>query len=516
MPAREEGRRAALVITQQLDLAEELTEAIEAVGLCTRVVSTLDHLDAHADTRPSIVITDLALQPDEEQWETLAQLFPRSVLWAVCGQNMADVSAVTAAFKHGCRDCLSRPITQEDFSERLAALGRLPGTRPGELDRYMSNEIRLELPSDVSVIEHVVKQLADRCREYRSYGQKTLVNLRIAVSEALSNAIVSGNQGDRSKRVKVWAKVDAWAVKVQVTDEGPGFDPQEIPDPTASGALESSGGRGVFLLKRLADDLTFNETGNALTFTLRSDWEGPKVEEPEDSLSESEAAQPLVNILERLRKSSGADLHLWTENLDGALEHVAPGGPDPRGAVGELHWLQTPGIRYAIEVRGDGQDERWADFARDLLDESIAYEIHGAGGCCQPDTEGRRPGDGRRSRFSVDLRLAERRAGSRRFRGAGPRHRWPRARLVQRVGLGAGFSRESHRAAGRDARPARWTERASGGQARSVDVGSSQLHQPDGRQPHGRRPQPDRPSDGRRRIPRGRNALADDAGSTDR
>jgi sigma-B regulation protein RsbU (phosphoserine phosphatase) len=375
MPAREEGRRAALVITQQLDLAKELTEAIEAVGLCARVVSALDHLDAHADTRPSIVITDLALQPNEGQWETLAQLFPRSVLWAVCGQNMTEVAAVTAAFKHGCRDCLSRPITHEDFSERLAALGRLPGTRPGELDRYMSNEIRLELPSDVSVIEHVVKLLADRCREYRSYGQKTLVNLRIAVSEGLSNAILSGNQGDRSKRVRVWARVNAWAVKVQVTDEGPGFDPQEIPDPTASGALEASGGRGVFLLKRLADDLTFNETGNALTFTLRSDWEGPKVEKPEDSLSESEAAQPLVNVLERLRKSSGADLHLWTENLDGALEHIAPGGPDPQEAIGKLHWLQTPGIRYAIEVRGDGQDERWADFARDLLDESVAYEV---------------------------------------------------------------------------------------------------------------------------------------------
>jgi len=375
MAGREEGRRSALVITDELEVARELSEAIEGVGLCVRVVSSLDHLEAHADARPSLVITDLQLKPSVEQWGSLSQLFPRSTLWALCGKRLGDVDTIVAAFKHGCRECLTRPVTAEALGQKLTAMGRLPGSKPGELDRYVSNEIRLELPNDVSVIEHVVKLLADRCREYRSYSQKTLVNLRIAVSEALSNAILNGNQGDRSKRVRIRASVDAWKVKVQVTDEGPGFDPKEVPDPTDSHALEGSGGRGVFLLRRLADDVMFNETGNSVTIALHSDWEEVTVEG--EGRAATDDPHPLAGLIERIRSSSGADLHLWSENVDGALEHLAPpaeGAAEPSGA---LHWLRTPGIRYAVELR-DGAEpgtEHWAEFARDLLDEAVSHEL---------------------------------------------------------------------------------------------------------------------------------------------
>ena len=374
MAGREEGRRSALVVTQRAELAAELTEAIEGLGLSARTISTLKNLEAHADARPWLVITDMALGPGEDDWESLAQLFPRSTLWAVMAADECDMDAVITAFRHGCLDCLVQPITGEMLGEKLASIGRVPGAKPGELDRHMSNEIRLELPSDVSVIQHVIKLLAERCREYRSYSQRTLINLRIAVSEALSNAILYGNQGDRSKKVRLRASVDAWAIKVQVVDEGPGFDPKRVPDPTLSSALEVSGGRGLFLLKQLADDVDFSETGNSLTLTLKSDWkEGPS-RVSEDSMAGE--VELLVDLIDRIRASSGADLHLWTEDIDGRLQHVAPIGQEVDVKDG-LHWLRTRGIRYAVQVQppGNEESERWAEFARDLLDEAFAYEM---------------------------------------------------------------------------------------------------------------------------------------------
>ena len=88
-------------------------------------------------------------------------------------------------------------LSREELARRLGPILAPPGTRPGGLDRYMSNEIKLELPSDISIIDHVVKLLAACARDYRSYGPRQLVNLRVALSETLSNAILYGNEGDR-------------------------------------------------------------------------------------------------------------------------------------------------------------------------------------------------------------------------------------------------------------------------------------------------------------------------------
>jgi len=375
MHGRDEGQRTALVVTQRPGLGAQLSEAIEGLGLAARVITSLDHLETHADVRPALVLTDVALRPTETQWHALAQLFPRSALWVVADPGESSIRDVTYALKHGCHDCLTLPVTTDELGKKFAGSDRRPGAKPGELDRYMSNEINLELPSDISIIEHVVRLLAGCCRDYRSYGPRTLVNLRIALSEALTNAILYGNGGDRSKKVRLRASVDAWQIKVQVTDEGPGFDHQQTPDPTSDEAIEAPGGRGLFLLRQLADEVAFNEPGNSVTLTLRSEWEEATVGESVRPLSKD--AEALVGLSERIRLSSEADLHLWREGIEGRLEHIAPAEEKAATPEGTLHWLRTPGMRYAVEVRpaGDECSDRWAEFTRDLLDEALAYEL---------------------------------------------------------------------------------------------------------------------------------------------
>jgi len=374
MPGREEGRRAALIITQRSDVGEELAEAIAGLGWPVRLQSDLRHLEKHADSRPMVVMVDLALRPRDDQWTSLAQLFPRSALWAITDAAEESISEVIAAFKHGCHDCLSRPISVEQLRGKLAAIQRPPGARPGELDRFMTNELNLELPSDLSVIEHVVNLLAGCCRDYRSYGPRTLVNLRIVVSEALSNAIIYGNQGDRTKKVWVRARVDAWSVKLQITDEGTGFDHRSLPDPRDREVIEESGGRGLFLVRRLADEVSFNERGNAITVTLRSEWQRRHAARP--ITVKGPDADVLSGLVQRIRQSSGADVHLWAENVDGTLDHVAPADAGAQRPDGTLHWLNTPGTRYALQVRPeeDESSDRWAEFTRDILDAALEYE----------------------------------------------------------------------------------------------------------------------------------------------
>lgn len=374
MPAREEGRRAALILTQRSEVGEELTGALAELGFEGRVMSDLDHLEKHADIRPAVVMVDLKLRPRDAKWMSLTQLFPRSALWAVADAAEESIPEVISAFKHGCHDCLSRPIQAEKLHAKLAAIQRPPGARPGELDRYMSNELNLELPSDVSIIEHVVKLLAGCCRDYRSYDQRTLVNLRIVVSEALSNAILYGNAGDRERKIWVRARIDAWKVTLQVTDEGPGFDHRALPDPRDDDSLEASGGRGLFLIRQLADEVSFNERGNSITITLTSLWQRSDVGEPISTGGRD--GDVLADLIDRIRESSGADVHLWAEDVDGMLDHLAPSDRPLDEPDGTLHWLRTPGIRYAVQVRPeeDESSDRWAEFTRDILDEALAYE----------------------------------------------------------------------------------------------------------------------------------------------
>ncbi len=137
--------------------------------------------------------------------------------------------------------------------------------------RAEGSEFVLELPSDVSVIEAAVAYLVERCRPFDFDGSRLELNLRVGITEALANAILYGNRRDPGKTVRVEVALDPSRVDVQVIDEGPGFDPDDLPDPTLPGNLLRAGGRGIFLIRHLMDEVEFNDRGNAIRLVLYSD-----------------------------------------------------------------------------------------------------------------------------------------------------------------------------------------------------------------------------------------------------
>jgi len=119
----------------------------------------------------------------------------------------------------------------------------------------------LQLPSkpeSITLLEALIEKIADK----HQVSEDTFANMMTCLNEIAINAIVHGNKLDESKKVIVNAEVDPKRVIWTVTDEGPGFDYDHLPDPTAMENIENLTGRGVFIVKQLADQCVFNATGN--------------------------------------------------------------------------------------------------------------------------------------------------------------------------------------------------------------------------------------------------------------
>lgn len=116
-------------------------------------------------------------------------------------------------------------------------------------------------PSKVENLS-IAERLLDDIREEYSIGEDNYGSIWVALTEAVNNAISHGNKGDESKNVVLSFSTEGKDLIFVVEDEGPGFDYNNVPDPTSPENIESPNGRGVFLMRQLADEVTFNETGS--------------------------------------------------------------------------------------------------------------------------------------------------------------------------------------------------------------------------------------------------------------
>jgi serine/threonine-protein kinase RsbW len=129
----------------------------------------------------------------------------------------------------------------------------------------------LRIPSDLQQIEPVVAAVVRRCAELSLDARQLALNLPVALTEALSNAILRGNGEDRAKEVRVRVVITDLEVVVEVEDQGSGFDLEACTeDPTTPENLEREDGRGLFLMRALMDRVErFRGVGNVVRLTLR-------------------------------------------------------------------------------------------------------------------------------------------------------------------------------------------------------------------------------------------------------
>ena len=128
--------------------------------------------------------------------------------------------------------------------------------------------VSLRLPSDVACIEEAVALLTYHCASGTATDSRLRFRLQVVLAEAIANAILRGNRECRDKAVNVHALLVPDEVRIEVTDEGEGFDPLAVPEPLVEG-LSRTDGRGLFLMRHLADAVAFNARGNSVCITLR-------------------------------------------------------------------------------------------------------------------------------------------------------------------------------------------------------------------------------------------------------
>lgn len=127
--------------------------------------------------------------------------------------------------------------------------------------------ISIEIPSLLENIR-IVESFIDNARDKYSLNDDIYGNIMIAVTESVSNAITHGNGSDKNKNVSLSLSLDDASMKFTISDQGKGFEFDNLPDPTAPENLDKLNGRGVFLMRQLCDEVSFNETGTSVELTF--------------------------------------------------------------------------------------------------------------------------------------------------------------------------------------------------------------------------------------------------------
>ncbi|HNP18391.1 MAG TPA: ATP-binding protein [Fulvivirga sp.] len=127
--------------------------------------------------------------------------------------------------------------------------------------------IKIQIPSLTENIR-MIESFIDNAKEKFQLDDDIYGNIMIAVTEAVNNAIKHGNNGDKSKNVSLSLTLDDSMIKFVIEDEGGGFDYLNLPDPTSPENLEKPGGRGIFLMKHLSDEVAFLESGRVVALNF--------------------------------------------------------------------------------------------------------------------------------------------------------------------------------------------------------------------------------------------------------
>ncbi len=130
------------------------------------------------------------------------------------------------------------------------------------------NEVNIKIPSIPENIR-IVESFVDNAKDDFNINDDLYGNIMVSLTESVNNAIIHGNQSDKAKFVNLTLNVSESCLRFFVKDEGTGFDYENLQDPTSPENLEKVGGRGIFLMHHLCDEVNFNETGTEVELVFK-------------------------------------------------------------------------------------------------------------------------------------------------------------------------------------------------------------------------------------------------------
>ncbi|MBO6577352.1 MAG: ATP-binding protein [Rhodothermales bacterium] len=128
---------------------------------------------------------------------------------------------------------------------------------------------QLVLETDLEHMDRVVEE-TEQFLVPLDLDEEQAYNIVLLTTEAVTNAMEHGNGMDADKKVHIHYEATATHVQVTVQDEGTGFEKSEVPDPLAKKNLLATGGRGIFLMEELADDIRYEDDGRRVIMRFRA------------------------------------------------------------------------------------------------------------------------------------------------------------------------------------------------------------------------------------------------------
>lgn len=123
---------------------------------------------------------------------------------------------------------------------------------------------QIRIPSDIAYIKKVISKIEHFLKPYH-VDKDTFFDIRLCMEEALRNAILHGNKGDKNLPVLISYSFKDGKFIVEIEDKGTGFKPTKLPDPTEDENLLREGGRGVFIMHKLMDEIKYSDMGNKVS-----------------------------------------------------------------------------------------------------------------------------------------------------------------------------------------------------------------------------------------------------------
>jgi serine/threonine-protein kinase RsbW len=128
---------------------------------------------------------------------------------------------------------------------------------------------KLRIESQVANLR-IVEKAIDDATSIIGISQDNYGKILVSAMEAVNNAILHGNKSNPKKIVEVELLYESEELNIKVTDEGPGFRPEKVPDPTTPENIEELNGRGIYLMSHLADKIEYSKKGNSVTMTFKN------------------------------------------------------------------------------------------------------------------------------------------------------------------------------------------------------------------------------------------------------
>jgi serine/threonine-protein kinase RsbW len=130
-----------------------------------------------------------------------------------------------------------------------------------------TSRVSYTLDSSLGSVDKI-EQIAEQCAERAGFDEDTVPHIAMAVREAAVNAVLHGNAYDSNKHVKVSFETNSDSLVIRIADQGPGLDPDTIPDPLAPENILRGSGRGIFLIRAFMDEVNFRQLHPGTELTL--------------------------------------------------------------------------------------------------------------------------------------------------------------------------------------------------------------------------------------------------------